>query len=163
MPQVAGSEAIASGRPAEPVNRRVANHLMAVRRDRSASDGVFTFLMTIFFPMNPIQPFSRICISSLALLTVLFTTPSVADEVDAGREKAQSCAVCHGNNGLAQMPGAPNLAGQSAMYLVEQLKNFRSGKRSNEIMNVIAKPLSDADINNLAAWYASIQIEVRQK
>jgi cytochrome c553 len=49
------------------------------------------------------------------------------------------------------------------MYLVEQLKNYRSGKRSNEIMSVIAKPLSDADINNLAAWYASIQIEVRQK
>jgi cytochrome c553 len=113
--------------------------------------------------MIPTQPFSHNSISSLTLLTLLFTTPSFANEIEAGKEKAQSCAVCHGNNGLAQMPGAPNLAGQPAMYLVEQLKNYRSGKRSNEIMNVIAKPLSDADINNLAAWYASIQIEVRQK
>jgi cytochrome c553 len=109
------------------------------------------------------QPFSHNSISSLTLLTLLFTAPSFANEIEAGKEKAQSCAVCHGNNGLAQMPGAPNLAGQPAMYLVEQLKNYRSGKRSNEIMNVIAKPLSDADINNLAAWYASIQIEVPQK
>jgi cytochrome c553 len=115
--------------------------------------------------MNLTQPFSRKCISSLALalLTAHFIAPSSANEIEAGREKAQSCAVCHGNNGMAQAPGAPNLAGQPAMYLVEQLKNYRSGKRSHEIMNVIAKPLSDTEINNLAAWYASIQIEVRPK
>jgi cytochrome c553 len=100
---------------------------------------------------------------ALALLTTAFALPSLADEIKSGMAKAQSCAVCHGANGMAQMPGAPNLAGQPAMYVAEQLKNYRSGKRSNEIMNVIAKPLSDADINDLAAWYASIQIEVRQK
>jgi cytochrome c553 len=100
---------------------------------------------------------------ALGLLISAFITPSQADEIEAGKQTAQSCAVCHGINGLSQMPGAPNLAGQPAMYVAEQLKNYRSGKRSHEIMNVIAKPLSDADIINLAAWYASIQIEVRQK
>ena len=85
---------------------------------------------------------------------------AAADEVAAGKLKAQSCTMCHGANGMSQMPGAPNLAGQPAIYLAEQLKNYRSGKRSNEIMNVIAKPLSDADIGNLAAWFESIKVQV---
>jgi cytochrome c553 len=118
--------------------------------------------------MNLIQhaaTISRRCLPTLALglFAATSTAPCQADEIEAGRQKAQSCAVCHGTNGLSQMPGAPNLAGQPAMYVAEQLKNYRSGKRSNEIMNVIAKPLSDADINNLAAWYASIQIDVRSR
>ena len=95
------------------------------------------------------------------LLVATLTTAATAGEIDNGKTKAQSCAMCHGPNGISQMPGAPNLAGQSAMYVVQQLKNFRNGKRSSEIMNVIAKPLSDADISDLAAWFESIKIEVR--
>ena len=57
------------------------------------------------------------------------------------------------------MPNAPHLAGQPALYVEEQLRNYRSGKRLHEQMNVVAKPLSDADIGELAAWYASIRID----
>jgi len=70
------------------------------------------------------------------------------------------CATCHGPMGLSQLPNAPHLAGQPALYLVEQLKNYRSGKRQNEMMQVMAKPLTDQEIDNLAAWYESIQISV---
>ena len=59
------------------------------------------------------------------------------------------------------MPDTPNLAGQPRIYLVEQLKQFRSGKRSHEVMSVIAKPLSDADIADLADWFTSIVVEAR--
>ena len=83
----------------------------------------------------------------------------MADSIEAGKAKAASCTVCHGANGIAQMPGAPNLAGQQSVYTIEQLKNYRSGKRPNEIMNVIAKPLSDADIADLAVWFESIKLE----
>ena len=79
----------------------------------------------------------------------------------AGRQKAQSCATCHGPVGISRLPNAPHLAGQSAIYLVEQLKAFRGGRRTHEVMNVVAKPLSDADINDLAAWYASIEITAK--
>ncbi len=72
-----------------------------------------------------------------------------------------SCAMCHGASGISQMPGTPHLAGQPAIYVVEQLKNFRSGQRTNQIMNVIAKPLSDTEINNLALWFESIKIQVQ--
>ncbi len=78
-----------------------------------------------------------------------------------GRAKAQACAVCHGLLGLSQMPNAPHLAGQPEIYLAEQLKAYRSGRRNHEVMSVIAKPLSDDDIRELAAWYASLAIEVR--
>ena len=74
---------------------------------------------------------------------------------------AQPCATCHGANGLSTLVNAPHLAGQPAIYVTEQLKAYRSGKRQHEVMNVIAKPLTDADIDALAAWYASIKIDAK--
>lgn len=103
-----------------------------------------------------------VCLLIMAALfaAVAFSPAAIAADADAGKAKAQSCVLCHGARGISQLPGAPNLAGQTAIYTTEQLKNFRSGKRSNEIMNVIAKPLSDADITELAAWYESIKMTV---
>ena len=57
------------------------------------------------------------------------------------------------------LPDVPNLAGQPEIYLAEQLQAYRSGKRAHEVMGVIAKPLTDAEIDDLAAWFASIQVE----
>lgn len=86
-----------------------------------------------------------------------------AQDPAAGKARAGMCATCHGPLGLSQLPNAPNLAGQPAIYTVEQLKSYRSGKRHNEVMSVIAKPLTDQEIDDLAAWYASIQISVTAK
>ena len=108
-------------------------------------------------PRRAISSLITICAVSAA---VSIGSAATAAEADAGKAKAQSCVLCHGARGISQLPGAPNLAGQTAIYTTEQLKNFRSGKRNNEIMNVIAKPLSDADISDLAAWYESIKITV---
>lgn len=80
----------------------------------------------------------------------------------AGRAKAPMCATCHGPLGLATAPDAPNLAGQPEIYLAAQLRAYRSGARRHEVMGVIAKGLSDEDIANLAAWYASIKLEARE-
>ena len=84
---------------------------------------------------------------------------AIAADAAAGKTLAQACAVCHGVLGLSTLPDAPNIAGQPAIYVVNQLRAFRSGERRQEMMNLIAKPLSDADIDNLAAWFASIRIE----
>jgi cytochrome c553 len=86
-----------------------------------------------------------------------------AQNANAGKDKAGMCAMCHGPTGLSQLPNAPHLAGQPAIYLIEQMKNYRSGKRPNEVMAVIAKPLTDQEIDDLAAWYASIEITVKVK
>jgi cytochrome c553 len=88
---------------------------------------------------------------------------ALAQSASAGKDKASMCATCHGPTGLSQLPNAPHLAGQPAIYIIEQMKNYRSGKRSNEVMAVIAKPLTDQEIDDLAAWYASIEITVKVK
>lgn len=59
-------------------------------------------------------------------------------------------------DGIAKIPEAPNLAGQNEDYLVKALKDFKSGARQNDMMSVVAKPLSDDDIANLAAFYHSL-------
>lgn len=97
----------------------------------------------------------------LAFILALCAFSSFANDVTNGRAKADAaCALCHGANGIAGMPSAPNLAGQQAIYLSEQLKNFRSGKRHHEVMGVIAKSLTDAEIANLSAWYSAIKVTV---
>jgi cytochrome c553 len=87
----------------------------------------------------------------------------LAQDAAPGRAKARACAVCHGTLGIGTQPDTPNLAGQPELYLKEQLKAYRSGKRSHEVMNVMAKPLTDADIEELAAWFASIAVEAKEK
>lgn len=111
---------------------------------------------------------SHLSLGTLAVALLLsavisFAGPAHARDPVAGKAKAGMCATCHGPLGLSQLPNAPHLAGQPAIYTVEQLRNYRSGKRQNEVMGVIAKPLTDQDIDDLAAWYASIQIAVTAK
>ncbi len=95
----------------------------------------------------------------LCLGTVTLTTAWAGDPAQ-GRDKAARCRTCHGIDGLARVPDAPHLAGESHVYLSSQLKAFRSGRREHEVMSVIAKQLSDEDIEDLAAWYSSIEISV---
>ena len=101
--------------------------------------------------------------SAWGLLSALSLAFPAAADISAGKTKADmACAGCHGAQGVATLPNAPNLAGQSQIYLVEQLKNYRSGKRTHEVMGVIAKPLTDQEIENTSAWYASLQMELRE-
>ena len=99
--------------------------------------------------------------SSAAWVLLVFCAGALAADPPPGRAKAQACATCHGPIGISNTPDAPNLAGQPRIYVIEQLKAFRSGKRAHEVMNIIAKPLNDADIAELAEWYASIAVQAR--
>lgn len=100
-------------------------------------------------------------VCTLLALTLFQTGEAGAGDAAIGKQKAKMCQTCHGLDGLARLPSAPHIAGESQVYLATQLKAFRSGTRTHEIMSLIAKDLSDQDIENLAAWYASIEIEVR--
>jgi len=83
-----------------------------------------------------------------------------AGNVKAGREKAQKCEVCHGLDGLAKIVEAPNLAGQNEQYLIKQIEAFKSGGRTNEQMTLFVPALSQTDIEDLAAYYAAIEITI---
>ncbi len=100
--------------------------------------------------------------ASAVLLLAACVVSAQAADAQAGKARAQACTVCHGALGLSMVPNAPHLAGQPEIYLSEQLRNFRSGKRAHEVMSVIAKGLSDRDIEDLAAWFASLQVQVRE-
>jgi len=99
--------------------------------------------------------------AALAVVLAASCGAATADDIAQGRAKSRACAVCHGPLGMGTAPDAPHLAAQPATYLSQQLRAFRSGERKHAVMNVIAKPLSDADIEQLSAWFASLQIEVR--
>lgn len=103
---------------------------------------------------------------SVAPLVLLLFMPSLgwtqggADK-QAGKAKAAQCATCHGMDGIAKAPDAPNLAGQNESYLVKALGDFKSGARKHEVMSMMAQNLSPADIAQLAAYYNSIPIVVK--
>ena len=108
--------------------------------------------------------------SNKALLAVLLllgaasgsvVAPARGADLAGGRAKAQSlCQNCHGEDGVAVLPGAANLSGQQKEYLRAQLRAYRSGSRQNEQMSIVAKTLTDADIENLAEWYSAIKVTV---
>jgi cytochrome c553 len=98
--------------------------------------------------------------AALAALIALPSVGSAAGDPAAGKAKAQMCAVCHGLNGVARVPDAANLAGESTLYLTRQLQAFKSGQRQHEQMTLIAQSLSDQDMADLAAWYSSIKVTV---
>jgi cytochrome c553 len=71
------------------------------------------------------------------------------------------CAPCHGADGLSKLPEAPNLAGQTVLYLTKTLHDYKSGVRKNAQMSVVAPSLTDEDIADFAAYYSAIQITVK--
>lgn len=76
----------------------------------------------------------------------------------AGKGKAAMCAGCHGEDGNSAMPGFPKLAGQHPGYLVKQLQAFKAGSRIAPMMAPLAMGLEDADMQDIAAFYASNKI-----
>lgn len=81
--------------------------------------------------------------------------PANAGDAAAGKQIAVVCSACHGVDGNSINPLWPNLAGQHAAYLSKQMKAFRSGERKDPIMAPMAMGLSDTDIDNLSAFFAS--------
>ncbi|TPG59723.1 cytochrome c [Roseomonas nepalensis] len=98
---------------------------------------------------------------AVLLLAGAATAPARAQDGDArsGRRLAAGiCSSCHGRDGIATLPEAPNLAGQNPAYVVAQLRAYRDKTRQNEQMTIVAQELTDQQIADLAAWYAAIEV-----
>ncbi|MBL4744276.1 MAG: cytochrome c [Cycloclasticus sp.] len=93
----------------------------------------------------------------IAILALFVSGASMAGDVAAGKAKAAQCAACHGASGMSPMDMYPNLAGQKEQYLVKQMNDFRSGARKDPTMQAMVAALTDADVANLSAFYASIK------
>jgi cytochrome c553 len=97
----------------------------------------------------------------IVLLAVLIARPgspafAASGDIDAGRQKAMICTGCHGQTGISTVKGVPTLAGQQDQFLQWQLVFFRSGRRANAAMTAIVANLTDEDIRDLGAYYASL-------
>jgi cytochrome c553 len=110
-----------------------------------------------------VESIMRRCLGVVALqMSVLcFSVAQVApvyaaDAIAAGKEKAELCAGCHGENGISQTESIPSLAGQPDQFIQWQLVFFRGGARKNEQMQAIAEQISNDDIRGLGAYYASL-------
>ena len=86
---------------------------------------------------------------------VLIATSAGAQDVAAGRTKAQTCAACHGADGNSVAGEFPILAGQTARYLYLELLDYKEGRRKNPVMSPMAANLSKADMLDLAAYFAA--------
>jgi len=89
------------------------------------------------------------------LLSLCLCAAAQAGDAAAGKAKSGVCVACHGPDGNSTNPIWPHLAGQQEQYLVKATKDYKSGVRNDPMMAPIVAPLSDADIADLAAYYAS--------
>lgn len=107
---------------------------------------------------NMMKRIARICAPlALALIALSAEAESLVDgDLEAGKAKSTTCAACHGAEGISMTPLWPNLAGQNAKYVAEQLKNFKEGRRVNALMSSQAMMLSDEDMRDLAVYYESL-------
>jgi cytochrome c553 len=101
----------------------------------------------------------KLAASTLLIVGFVFgSTAAIAGgDPEAGQQKSQVCQACHGTDGKGNIPTYPVLAGQYADYMEQALKAYRDGDRSNAIMAGIAGPLSDEDIEDLAAYYSAME------
>ena len=97
--------------------------------------------------------------ATLILAAGLLVTAQAAladGDAAAGKDKAQTCAACHGLNGISTSPQFPILAGQYKDYIIQALHEYKSGARTNPIMKGMASGLSEDDIQNLAEYFSGL-------
>ena len=95
----------------------------------------------------------------IGLVALVGSGPTLAQETagdaEAGRQVAQMCQRCHGLDGDTGSSTTPHIGGQPMAYLAAQLRAYRSGERQHDRMSGVAKYLTDEQIDDVAAWYAS--------
>jgi len=103
---------------------------------------------------------NKITVTAVALLAAAmgWSTTAAAADIEAGRKIGETqCAACHGKDGKTPIdPSYPKIAGQYPDYMVKVLGDYQTGARKNPIMGGIAKPLSKADLENVAAFFSSL-------
>lgn len=101
----------------------------------------------------------KLFMATMVCFSIITAAPTMAaGNASAGKGKAAVCAACHGEDGNSLSNLFPKLAGQGESYLVKQLQEFKSGARNNAVMTAMVAALSEQDMADLAAYYASNKI-----
>lgn len=102
-----------------------------------------------------------IVLVSAVIISFAASLVSAQGDAAAGQAKAALCATCHGNDGNSDLAINPKLAGQNTNYMVKQLMDFKSGARQSATMAAMVLSLSEQDMQDIAAWYASQQVTLQ--
>ncbi len=108
-------------------------------------DDVLVKVSAYYAGLEPAQP---------SAAGVVKAPPARPDPASAGKAAAAGCAGCHGDTGITNIPGMPSMVGLDPKYLVASLKAYKSGQRKHDMMKTLVSALSDADMNNIALFYA---------
>jgi len=102
---------------------------------------------------------------AVTLLSFVPVAAIAAGNIAEGQNKSAVCHACHGADGKGTQPNYPSLGGQQQNYLSKAMRDFRDGARQDPVMSSLAASLSDADIEDISAWYASQQglTEIKDK
>ena len=98
----------------------------------------------------------RTALAGALFAAAIACSPAHAADIAAGKEKAELCVGCHGENGISQLENIPSLAAQLDQFIQWQLVFFRAGTRKNEQMQPIVEQLNNDDIRNLGAYFAQL-------
>jgi len=97
---------------------------------------------------------------AVSLVSTAFALPALAGDAAIGKAKSATCAACHGPDGNSMAPNFPKIAGQHESYIAKQLRDYKSGARKDPTMTAMVIPLSESDIDDLAAYFASQSVKV---
>lgn len=103
---------------------------------------------------------NKLLIGLIATFGLMSGQALAAGDAKAGQAKAAICAACHGPDGIAVIPGYPNIKGQNEQYIISSLNAYKANQRSGglaAVMQAQASMLNDDDIKNLAAYYSSLK------
>jgi cytochrome c553 len=109
------------------------------------NDDALIQVAAYYASLDPAQPLA---------LSGAKSAPAKLDPVQAGKAAAAACAGCHGDAGISKAPGTPNLVGLDPQYLVAAMKAYKGGQRKNDVMKTMLSAATDADLSNMALYFA---------
>lgn len=146
VPHLAGQRAVYLHLELQSYKSGARGKNMMADAARFLSDDVLVKVAAYYASLDPADP---------APAATAKSAPVGPDPVSAGKAAAASCAGCHGETGISKIPGMPSLVGLDPKYLVAATNAYRKGQRKHDMMKGLVAGLSDADVNNIALFYAS--------
>lgn len=145
VPHIAGQRAVYLHFELQAYKAGTRGKNMMAEAARFLSDDALLKVAAYYASLEPAQP---------APATADAPMPAAPSPVDAGKTAAASCGGCHGETGISSIPGMPNLVGMDPKHLVAAIQGYRNGQRKHDMMKMLVAGLSDADIDNIATFYA---------
>jgi cytochrome c553 len=146
VPHIAGQRAVYLHLELQAYKSGARGKNMMADAAKFLSDDALVKVAAHYASLEPAQP---------APAGTATAAPARPDPVRAGKAAATACAGCHGEGGISKIPGMPSLVGLDPKYLVAATNSYKNGQRKHDMMKGLVAGLSEADINNIALFYAA--------